>query len=396
MHVVLLSHEYPPFIFGGVGSFVKTLAYGLQSHGTKVTVVSGYPVPNTSGHRIVVDQEENGIDVLRFPYLNIPPRHTMFQLLNFKRLYNVIKKIGADVIHGQSGITFPAILNLQNIAPVVVTFHTNVKMLKSLTAHSLFKGGSIGDFFTYMIGYPAWIYTYKNEFMRADVAVAVSRTLMKEMIRDFGEKDGDEFFYIPNGIDVKKLQREYPRVSSNVEEKEPTIIFGGRLYWTKGVLHLIKLAYLLRRKHNFDWKMIIYGAGPLATQLKKRLSDYGLDNVIVRDLVDTDEFISAMRKATFVVLPSLYEACPMLLIESMCLGKIPVMFNLPYALEFTDNGKYGVVANSITDMATKIEAIYMNADMVQLGNGIRDFARTKYDVLNVASKYIDIYKRVAN
>ena len=110
MHVILLSHEYPPLSRGGVGTFVKNLAYGLQRYGIRVTVVSGYPVPNNSGHQ-VVDQEENGVNVLRFPYPNFPPRHTMFQLLNLKRLYNVIKKIGADVIHGQSGITFPSLLN---------------------------------------------------------------------------------------------------------------------------------------------------------------------------------------------------------------------------------------------------------------------------------------------
>lgn len=394
--MILLSHEYPPFIFGGIGTFVKNLAYGLRRQGIKVTVIAGYPVPNSSGHQVVVQELDGGVNVLRFPYPNIPPRQTMFQVLNFKRLYKVIKKIGADIIHGQGGMAFPAILNLQKIAPVVVTFHSNPKMVRLLTVHSLFRGGSFRGFLTYVIGYPVWMYGYRKEFMRSDAAVAVSRTLMEEMKCDFGEKENGKFLYIRNGVDVEKLQREYSSLSCDTEDKGPTLIFGGRLYWTKGVLYMLKLAYILRKARNFNWKMIIYGAGPLGTQVKKMISDYDLNNVIFRGLVDQDEFISAMRRATFIVVPSLYEACPMTLLEGMCLGKIPVVFNLPYALEFTENGKYGIVANSIKDMATKIELMYKNVDMLQFGNEIRNFARTRFNIENVASEYIDVYKKVAN
>jgi len=219
---------------------------------------------------------------------------------------------------------------------------------------------------------------------------------MEEMKRDFGGKENGNFLYIRNGVDVEKLQREYSNSSHDTVDRDPTIIFGGRLYWTKGVLHLLKLAYLLRKRHNFNWKIMIYGRGPLDAQIKRRISDYCLNNVIVYGLVDRDKFISAMKKATFVVVPSLNEACPMVLIESMCLGKIPIMFNLPYALEFTDNGKYGKLANSIEDMATLIESTYRNTDIKNFEREIKRFATKKYNILNVASKYMDIYKELAN
>ena len=53
---MILSHEYPPFIYGGIGTFVQNLARGLYKRGLKVTIVSGYPV--ASGHFSRVKIEE--------------------------------------------------------------------------------------------------------------------------------------------------------------------------------------------------------------------------------------------------------------------------------------------------------------------------------------------------
>jgi len=39
----------------------------------------------------------------------------------------------------------------------------------------------------------------------------------------------------------------------------------------------------------------------------------------------------------------MHEACPMVLLESMCLGKIPLMPRLPFSSELTDGGKYGIL-----------------------------------------------------
>jgi len=392
MHVVLLSHEYPPFIFGGIGSFVENLALALSKLGARVTVVAGrptfYPMMRTVS---VSDSENSRIRIVRFAYPNIPPRHLVFQLFNLKRLHNIIKNITPDVIHAQSGAAFPAMVGLQRIAPVVVTFHSNPKMLRMMTAHSLFKGGTPSDFFTYVVGYPVWMYGYKKEFARADAAVAVSKTLMEEMKCDFQEKRNGEFLYLHNGVDIEKL-REHSSTLYDAEDSAPTIIFGGRLYWTKGVLSLLKLAHLLRKRQNFNWKIMIYGNGPLRAKIEKEISDYGLDNVKVFGLVDRAEFISAMRKATFVVFPSLNEACPMVLLEAMCLGKVPVMFDLPYALEFTANGKYGILARNIEEMAKLIDSTYADVDIENFGSEIKDFAVTKYNILNVASEYMNIYK----
>jgi glycosyltransferase involved in cell wall biosynthesis len=395
LHIALLSHEYPPFIYGGVGIFVQNLATGLSKRGLKITIISGYPASHKGCTYVKLEKEKGAeINVIRFPYPNIPPRHVFFQLLNLKKLYKIIKKIDIDVIHGQSGSTFPAILNLKSIAPIVVTFHGNPKMQKLLAIYSLLRGGSFRDFSTYFLGYPIWAYSYKKEFMMSDATVAVSRTLMEEMRRNFGEKNNGNFLYIYNGVDIEKLQSTRANFSCDEEEENHTIIFGGRLFWAKGVIHLLKLAYLLKKEDNFRWKIIIYGTGPLSKKIRKILRDYNLNNVVVRGFVKREEFLNAIKKSTFVIVPSLDEACPTVLLESMCLGKIPIMFDLPFAREFTCNGKYGILAKSVEDMAKKIEMIHKNTDISILGKEIQRYARKKYDVNKMAQEYHYLYKKI--
>jgi glycosyltransferase involved in cell wall biosynthesis len=155
------------------------------------------------------------------------------------------------------------------------------------------------------------------------------------------------------------------------------------------------LAYLLKKNSNVNWKIMIYGTGPLYKKIKKRISDLGLHNVFMLGSVSHAEFNEAMRKSTFVVIPSYNEACPMVLLECMCLGKVPFLFNLPFAREFTENGKYGILAKNVSDMATRIESTYRDVDLESMGKEIQRFATKKYDISRVASAYLKIYEKIA-
>jgi len=116
LHVVLLSHEYPPYIFGGVATFVENLAHGLLRQGNEVTVIAGYPVPSSGFKKFKADEEqtESGINIIRLPYPNFPPRQLWFQVFNLPKLVEVIRCINPDIIHGQSGVAYPALVKLKD------------------------------------------------------------------------------------------------------------------------------------------------------------------------------------------------------------------------------------------------------------------------------------------
>jgi glycosyltransferase involved in cell wall biosynthesis len=392
MHVALLSHEYPPYIFGGIGTFMKNLARGLSRSGAKVTVISGYPASKMYLLRHGVDEEsDDGVNILRFPYPNIPPRHTMFQLANLRGLYKSIEDIDVDVIHGQGGSTYPSLLNLKNLAPLVVTFHSSPKAEKVVSCYSFLRGGSFGDFWTYVIGYPAWSVAFRKELCSSHLAIAVSKTVMTDLVEEMGETYREKIREIHNGIDIETLDKEYANIEDDVEESDSTILFAGRIYWRKGILNLIKLAYLLQKdKSNF--RIVVHGRGPLLGRIRNRIRYLGLTNVDIKGFTSKTQLMRSMKRSRFVIVPSLYEACPMILLESMCLGKIPVMFNLPFALEFTECGKYGIIAENTRTMVKKLETACIESDLTSFGDKVKRFARSKYDIKSISLKYLDAYK----
>jgi len=397
MHVILLSIEYPPFTIGGVGTFTKDLAEGLSRRRIKVTVVSGYPTFLPYKQRRDINQKsEDGVAVLRFPYPNITARPTMFHLINFKKLCKTIENIGADIIQGQGMTVFSTLLSLKHIAPTIATFHSDPTLLMRLNLHSMTRGGSLGDFCKHVLGYPFYRYTCKKAFQGSAATVAVSATLMKQLMVETGSNRLGRALYIHNGVDLEMLDKESSNTFSYKEEKEPVIFFGGRLNWSKGVLNFVRLACLLQKRLHLDLKIVICGRGPLYKKIRQETLKYSLTNIALKGFVNKTEFLKIMKKAICVVIPGYQEICPMLLLECMCMGKIPVMFNLPYARELTENGKYGILANHVEDMAIKIKSIYDHNYMDQLEKKIRNFARKEYDINETALKYYNLYRDICN
>lgn len=390
LHVVLLSLEYPPHIFGGIGTFVHNLAVGLNEGGVKVTVLSGYPV--TFPFKETKQEKDHGIDIIRLPYFNINGvMNATFQMSNLKTISKIIEKLNPDLIHGQGLTTFPASIKLKDLAPIVVTFHSCPKIEKAISAYSLLRGGAIQDFEKDIIGYPAWSYIVKKELSNAKGAVAVSKTLRSDILDEMGEEFSGKITDIPNGVDIGALQKAYGNVGDEIQQENTTILYAGRFVWKKGVLNLIKIAYFFK-KNGANLRIIAHGNGPLLKTVEKAVKDLGLTNLELKGFATGLPFMTSMKKSKFVIIPSYHEACPMILLESMCLGKIPVTFNLPFSQEFTENGKFGIIANDIEDMGTKLITA-SKLDLQTLSASVSEFAKRTYDVKSMASQYTNLYKK---
>ncbi len=392
LNVVLLTLEYPPYIFGGIGTFVQNLAIGLRKEGAKVTVISGYPV--SSPFKEIKEEKDGDIDIIRLPYFGIHGvMNATFQMSNLKTISETIRQLNPDLIHGQGLTTFPASIKLKNLAPLVVTFHSCPKVEKALSIHSILRGGSLQDFEKDIIGYPAWSYITRKELSNSNAAVAVSKNLRADIIDEMGEGFSEKIFEIHNGIDIERLESSYKSVDDDIREENTTILFAGRLVWKKGVLNLINLAVLLK-KEQLGFKLIVHGDGPLFKVLERKARELGLTNIELKGFATGIPFMESMKKSKFVVIPSFHEACPMILLESMCLGKIPIMFNFPFSKEFTDNGKYGIIASDIEDMVKKLKVAIAELDLQEYSEDIKEFSIVGFNVKSMASRYMALYKKI--
>jgi glycosyltransferase involved in cell wall biosynthesis len=376
LKVIFLTHEYPPYIFGGIGGFVKNLATGLLKKGVKASVICGYPTMKATARRYSQTISE-GVTIFRCPYPNLPPHHVVFQLANLKNFTKIVEAEAPDIIHGQSGSSYPALIPLQASLPFLTSFHSSPRMDRIWSTHSILRGGTFKDLWTYVIGHPSEEYVYRNEFQRSDLSIAVSNTLKSELLIEMGVEYAEQTRYIYNGVDLARLDEEYRQATAEVDEDPHTILFAGRLYWRKGALNVLQLAYLLH-KNKTPFNVIVHGTGPL---FKKGFTPLA-------------ELVKSMARSKYLALPSFYDSCPMALLDSMCLGKIPLLLDLPFASELTDGGTYGILAPNMSQLTKKLIALSEERDIETFSRHIRTFARKQYNVDETARRYLEAYQEL--
>jgi glycosyltransferase involved in cell wall biosynthesis len=277
----------------------------------------------------------------------------------------------------------------------VVTFHDSPSAEKIAGVHGLTRDGGLGDLWTYVIGYPAWSFTFKRELRDSTVSVAVSRSLKSDLLREMGQEYVHKMRTIYNGIDLPQLDAKYDSAGDGRKEQNHTILFAGRLFWRKGIPELVRMA-ALSRKEGLDFKFIVHGRGPLFGKICEDKARLGLTNMEIKGFTDDTELMRSMRESSFAVLPSSYEACPMIILEGMCLGKIPILFDLPYAREITENGRFGILARTADDAIKKVVALTRNGDIKELKEEIQAYARTRFDGRRTALQYVRLYEQILN
>jgi glycosyltransferase involved in cell wall biosynthesis len=224
--------------------------------------------------------------------------------------------------------------------------------------------------------------------------VAVSGSLRLDLLSEMGQKYSDRTRFIYNGVNLDRLDTEYGQSVNEFAEDENTILFAGRLFWRKGALNIIRLAFLLQKRGS-PFRIVVHGTGPLFNKMQSEITFLGLRNITLRGFTTRAQLVESMKRCKFIALPSFYDACPMALLEGMCLGKIPLLLRLPFAVEISDNGKYGIVGDSVENLADELMRTRNSRDLESFSSGIKSFSRSKYDAKETMTKYLQVYQEFA-
>jgi glycosyltransferase involved in cell wall biosynthesis len=387
MRVAILTVEFPPTILGGTGTFVHNLATALTKQGTEVLVITGSP------DRYATRTVESGMKVVKFPREPLPPRHFWFQFRSMNSIMNELSN--CDVVHGQDCVSFP-LLNICRInglkIPWVVTFHTNpLSELHSITH----RGASLVDFESYIPGFPLWDMTDRALPRVADQSVAVSSSLRDELCRTYG-REKESFKVIRNGINLSEFEKFKNENKKTTGDKKIRLFYGGRLYYRKGISHLLRIiSSITRDMGEVVFELQVFGRGPLENNLKRYVAQHNLSRVITfRGHVTRETFLKNMNDCDIVCFPSLYEACPLLMMEAMAMGKPVVAFDRPFSEEMIGNERAKLLASDEQDYGAKLVSLMKSEDdRLELGRRLRSKARN-FDSRITASLYSEIYVRL--
>ncbi|MDQ4076225.1 MAG: glycosyltransferase [Chloroflexota bacterium] len=227
---------------------------------------------------------------------------------------------------------------------------------------------------------------YQETFQSIDRFIALTDFTAQKLVES-GLVSKDRIVVLGN-----YLPEPLPQVSF-VAQREPYVVFIGRLSAEKGVAQLIQAAQYLP-----GINLKILGEGPEQETLQRMVEALHLQQVEFLGFVTGDRKWELLRHATATIVPSVwYENFPFSVLESLAVGTPVVASNLgslPYVLQDGVTGLLFTVGDPL-DLADKIRAL---STQPQLTKRMRQKARALIEQRYVASvhyeRLMDIYQGV--
>lgn len=388
----MISEEFPPYTFGGGARQCFDLAHSLAKKGIPVRVFCG------RSDKPSFERLGDLLELVRLPFLDLPPRFLWFQLQNLAAILDLSKDL--SVLHCASWRDFPILpfLKRQFRCPVITTIYAVPRevLRAAIQGHSVLDW-SAGDFGYHVVEYVLDDFMFRSSLNNSDHVVACGDHTLRGILGTNNGFKRSKCSVIYNGIDFDSI-RSNSRL--NDAKNEASILFFGRLYVAKGILSLIRALPLIINEVR-DAKLEIFGDGPLRGKIVRLVSALRLqDRVHLHGYLSHDELMREVERADVVALPSSYETGPSLAaLETMALGKPLVALDLPFSREFIRSMETGLLAEegNIRDLARKISMLLSDDKLRhKLGNSASEYVRKHHNWDVLVDKYIQVYEKCAS
>ena len=331
---------------GGIRTYLKYTYPYLKKNIYAITIVS----PD----KRYLNQMLKDLDTINIDVLAIKKSDSFYHFS--KQIYKLINKKKYDIIHSQ-GFT-------AGVATVIA--NSGYKIPHIMTSHDVLRRDQFE-------GFQGWIKLRILEllFKNIDVLQSVSHDAQNNLIEFMPglKAKKRKLKVIENGIDSTKFFNPYNDCSKKNNYKKDnlfTIGFIGRYMPQKGFLDLIDVVEILNlTSENFKFRILAVGKfSAFIREYKKAISIKGLNHYF--EFVDFQESVNCvLRKIDVLIMPSLWEACPILPMEALvcgtpiiaysCIGLREVLKNTP-AITIDVNDKNGI-ARKILEVWSKYREI---------------------------------------
>ncbi|MCL4493064.1 MAG: glycosyltransferase [Nitrospirae bacterium] len=353
---------------GGLQRVVVDIATSLEKSEYRVSVCALREEGPLKGELL-----DSGVKTFK-----IPAAGNGVDYLSFLKLFRILRKERPDIIHTHN--THPLIdgVTAAVMARVPVRIHTD-------------HGRQFPDKKRYM-------FAERTLAHFTDQIVAVSEKAKKDL-SSYEKLDPRGIAVIPNGIDGAKYRRKVNRADKlkelGIRSGNSTILgFAGRLSPEKGLIYLLEAMKLLVRDIP-DILLLIAVEGDLSEELGEKTGELGItQNVIfLGPRSDVNEIMGIMD---MLVLPSLREGLPLVLLEAMA-ASLPLV-----ATDVGGNGQ--AVRNGVNGFLVRprdAQALCSTIkNLIRHENIRKEFARKSlqiftenYTIARMISEYDRLYKK---
>ena len=228
----------------------------------------------------------------------------------------------------------------------------------------------------------------------SNVIVTVSQNIKEGLMR-LGTS-ARKISVIPSSSIDDAFFQSSRKTSTNVYK---TLLYVGRLSPEKGILILMKAVKLLKKMcgPQEEFKLVILGDGKLRDVLKRKVKEYGLDGMVkLKGFVPHEEVIKYLNNCHMLVLPSLSEGRPKVILEAMAAAKPVVATYAGGIPETVKDGVNGLLVrpNDPSALAEALHKLLEDESLsIKLGEEGRRRAE-KYKLERIMPLYISSIKRI--
>jgi len=197
---------------------------------------------------------------------------------------------------------------------------------------------------------------------------------------------------IYNGVDLEEFQK-VDAGKIEIKKKNGLVGAGGRFTEQKGFINLL-MAVPEVLKIFMDTEFVLVGDGPL----RKSFEDFVKKHNIIRNVIFTGyrkDILSILSLCDIIVVPSLFEGMPNIVLEAMALKKPVIGTDIPEIAELIEDGKNGFlvpVKDNVKEIAEKIILLLKNPEMRKdMGEKGYNLIKTQFSLEKMVKGYENIY-----
>ncbi|HQV93633.1 MAG TPA: glycosyltransferase family 4 protein [Anaerolineales bacterium] len=373
MRILVLNHEFPP-IGGGGGRAAESICQTLAKRGHDIKVLTSHfkDLPR--------EEQRDGYHIIRIPTLRTQPFRASFLSMVIYVLsglwagLRLVRLFHPDVIHVHFAVPAGA------LAWMLCKF-TRVPYV--LTAHLGDVPGGVpektGDWFRWIFPITRWIWR------DASARVAVSEYTRALALKHYNE----EVLVIPNGVEVDSAKPSPIRVNN-----PPVIAFAGRFMEQKSPLDVPRTLSALK---DIPWTCVMIGDGPLMPDVKKSITELGMeDRFVLTGWITPEEVMNWFGKSDILFMPSLSEGLPVVGVQALSKGLAIVASRVGGFVDLVDENQNGflIELGNNEGFKTKLQELLKNPSRLLSLRQASLKKANSFEIAQIAERYEKIFEEI--
>jgi glycosyltransferase involved in cell wall biosynthesis len=352
------------------------------------------------GHQVVLLCKENKFSEVKALFedvsnITLIPLQVLTHAMSLKNAWidsktvqDIAEDAGADVIHFPYNWSFP----FRKRVPSILTIH-DVIPFTFREAMGLFRN----------------LFLYKPGIRQAcrlnNMIATVSEFSKQDIVRKVGVP-ADKIRVIPNGLrePFEPDERTDTGLDDRLGLKDGFILSVGGIHERKNVMRLVHAFSRLVNQRGYPGKLVITGSvsgAPYQVKMKKlcdaAVKDTGMEKrVVFAGFIPDVELDSLMRRAAFLVYPSLYEGFGIPILEAMKVGTPVITSNLTAMPEVAGGAAVLVDPYNIEEMVSEMSKLLQDNDLREelVKKGVKRASHYSWE--RTSEQYLELYEEACD